>query len=266
MTHETTRTAPDIVTISAIAIVAYVFADIIHEGIGHGGMCLLTGGQPLALSSAYFQCSHEGRLVAAGGTLANLTAGVIAWIASRFVVRSTRLRYFFWLSMTINLLQAGGYFMFSGIANIGDWAVVIRGFHPAWLWRIGLTLLGIASYLAFVSISLLEMRPFLGLEWPERLRCARRLTWVAYLTGGVLLCIAGLFNPVGLILVAISSAAASFGGTSGLAWMGMMLRGPRIPSSSLQMPPLTRSWGWIVAAGVLAILFVAILGPSVKFR
>ncbi|MGH9866023.1 MAG: hypothetical protein ACRD4H_11470, partial [Candidatus Acidiferrales bacterium] len=123
---------PDVWTISAIAVVAYVIADIIHEGLGHGGMCVLTGGHPLALSSVYFQCEHEGRLVAAAGTLANLAAALVSWIASRFVLRSTRLRYFLWLLMTINLLEFGGYFLFSGVGNIGDWAAVIQGLQPAW--------------------------------------------------------------------------------------------------------------------------------------
>jgi hypothetical protein len=32
------------------------------------------------------------------------------------------------------------------------------------------------------------------------------------------------------------------------------------------MPPLTRSRGWIVAAGILAVIFVAVLGPGLKFH
>lgn len=42
--------AADVWTIVAIAVVAYVFADTIHEAIGHGGACVLTGGKPVALS------------------------------------------------------------------------------------------------------------------------------------------------------------------------------------------------------------------------
>jgi hypothetical protein len=229
-------------------------------------MGVLTGGHPLAFSPVCFQCEREGRLIAAGGTLANLAGALVSWIASRFVVRSTRLRYFLWLLMTINLLEFSGYFLFSGVANIGDWAAVIQRLQPAWLWRIGLTLVGVAAYLVCVWIALFQMRPFLGAEWPERLRRARRFTWTPYLTGGILMCIAGLFNPVGMILIAISAAAASFGGTSGLAWMGMLLRGTRIPTSALQMPPLTRSWEWIISGGVLAVLFIVILGSGVKFH
>src|SRR5262249_47750861 len=106
-------TTADFWTVVGIATIAYVFANILHEGIGHGGACLLTGGNPLALSTVHFECYKEERLVAAGGTLANLAAGLVCWLGSRFVHRGSHLRYFLWLLMTINLLQAGGYFLFS---------------------------------------------------------------------------------------------------------------------------------------------------------
>jgi hypothetical protein len=89
---------------------------------------------------------------------------------------------------------------------------------------------------------------------------------VPYFTDGILSCVAGMFNPVGVILVGISAAAASFGGASGLCWMWNWLKGSRIPTGSFEMAPLTRSRGWIVAAGILAVLFIAILGPGLKFQ
>ena len=204
--------------------------------------------------------------MAAGGTVANFALGSVCWLGSRIVSRATHLRYFLWLSMTINLLQAGGYFLFSGVGNIGDWALVIQRLQPLWLWRVGLTILGVGSYLLFVWIALLEMRPFLGQNEPERLQRAKKLTLVPYFTGGILSCVAGLFNPVGMILVAISAAAASFGGTSGLAWMSQMLRGNRLPRTAFEMPPLSRSRGWMIAAGILGVLFIAVLGPGLKFH
>ena len=63
-------TKPDLFTIAAVAIVAAVITDFVHEGLGHGGMCVATGGQPLMLSTVHFECSADTRLVAAGGTLA----------------------------------------------------------------------------------------------------------------------------------------------------------------------------------------------------
>ena len=260
-------TKPDLLTVAAIAIVATVIANFIHEGFGHGGMCVVKGGRPLVLSTVHFECSADTRLVAAGGTLANLIFGALSWVAMRAVKQSAPWRYFFWLLMTLNLFGVGGYFLFSGIGNIGDWAAVVAGWPPAWAWRVGLATLGIVTYFfLFVPLSLRELRPFLGKDAKVRVRRARRLTLVPYVTGGVLSCAAGALNPVGPLLILISAAASSFGGNSGLAWMWTLLHGSRIPSSEFQMPKIERSRGWIIAAVVVAIGFIMGLGPGVSFH
>ena len=263
--HEVTR--PDLLTIAAIAIAATVIADFIHEGIGHGGMCAATGGQPLVLSTVHFECSVDTRLVAAGGTLANLIFGALFWVAARAVKRTASWRYFFWLLMTFNLFEAGGYFLFSGIGNFGDWAAVVAGWQPAWAWRVGLIALGTVTYFfLFVPLCLRELRPFLGRDAGIRVERARRLTLTPYLTAGILSCVAGALNPVGPLLILVSAAAASFGGNSALAWMWTLLRGPRFPSSEVQISEIERSWGWMVAAVILATVFIAGLGPGVKLH
>jgi len=157
------------------------------------------------------------------------------------------LRYFLWLLMTINLLQAGGYFLLSGLGNMGDWAYVIHDLAPAWLWRAGLTVLGMVSYVLLVWLALLELRPFLG-EHDWRRGGAKDLTIVPYVTGGILYTVAGMFNPVGMILVGVSAAAASFGGTSGLGWMTQCLGSKFAPKVSGQPLTLQRSRGWMIAA------------------
>jgi hypothetical protein len=215
----------------------------------------------------HFQCSADTRLVAAGGTLANLVFGAVFWAAARTVKQVASWRYFFWLLMTFNLFDAGGYFLFSGIGNFGDWAAVVAGWQPPWAWRVGLVALGTVTYfLLFVPLCLRELRPHIGNDAEIRVSRARQLTVVPYLTGGVLSCAAGALNPVGPLLILVSAAAASFGGHSGLAWMWTLLHGPRIPSSELQMPEIERSQGWMVAAAVLAIVFIAGLGPGVKIN
>jgi hypothetical protein len=154
-------TKPDLLTTAAIAIIATVIGNFIHEGLGHGGMCIATGGRPLVLSTVHFECSADTRLVAAGGTLANLLFGTLSWGAVRAVKQSAPWRYFFWLLMTINLVSVGGYFLFSGIGDVGDWAAVVAGWQPAWPWRVGLAALGVVTYFfLFVPLSLRELRPF----------------------------------------------------------------------------------------------------------
>jgi hypothetical protein len=130
---------------------------------------------------------------------------------------------------------------------------------------VGLTAVGAVTYfILFVPLCLRELRPFLGQDAKIRVRRAQQLTLVPYFTSGILSCAAGALNPVGPLLILISAAAASFGGHSGLAWMSSLLYGPRIPSTELQMPEIKRSWGWVIAAVVLAIVFIVGLGPGVK--
>lgn len=257
----------DLLTIAAIAISVEVITDVIHEGLGHGGMCVAAGARPLAISTVHFECSADTRLVAAGGTLANMIFGMAGWRAARAIKKSAPWRYFFWLLMTFNLLDMGGYFLFSGIGNFGDWAAVVAGWQPSWAWRVGLTVVGtVAYFLLFVPLCLRELRPFLGKDSEIRVRRARQLMLAPYLTSGILSCAAGALNPVGPHLILLSAAAASFGGHSALAWMWTLFHGPRIASSELQLPVIERSWGWIIVAAVLAIAFIVGLGPGVKFN
>jgi hypothetical protein len=255
---------PDTLTIIAVTVMAAAITDVLHEAIGHGGACLLSGLHAIALSTVHFECSFDSRLVSAGGTLINIIAGGLALLALR-VAHAPRWKLFFWLLLTFNWLDAGGYFLFSGIGNIGDWAAVISGLQPVWAWRAGLTLLGVVCYLLVVWIVLRELQPMLSPDQAERLRRARRLLLIPYFTHGILLTVAGLLNPVGMLLVVISAMAASFGGCSAMLWMGSLLRGSMIPGPSREGPPVERSIPWIVVSAITAAMFVFVLGRGLHF-
>lgn len=262
------RSVADFWTVVAITAIVHALGSLLHEGLGHGGACLAIGAHPVSLTSVYFDCSRDSRWVSAAGTLANFAAGIVCWLllhGSR--ASSPRLRYFLWLLMTLNLLDGAGYFLFSGVGNIGDWADVIRGLQPAWAWHAGLAVLGAGLYFLLVCVAARELLRFLP-AGEDRWRTARRLTWLPYVAGGIISCIAGAFNPQGMILVAISAAAASFGGASGLIWMSwFMASAPRwFPPSPEPLRPLTRSRSWIVAGCVVAALFIFGLGRGVMFH
>ncbi len=257
----------DALTVGSIGIVAYMLGNVLHEGAGHGGACLLVGAKPLVLSSVHFECSLDSRLVMAGGTLMNLLAGAVFFALGRLTGRGyPRLKYFFWISMTVNLFTATGYFLFSGIGGIGDWGAFIEGLGPQWVWRIGLTIFGAATYLLAARISLLELRPIIGSNKEERYQRAVRLSAIPYFAGGILMCIAGALNPKGMVLILISAAASTFGGTSGLMWTTDWLnRGTAVPIGPPAEPmPIHRNWPLIVAACAIAIAFIGVLGPSVR--
>jgi hypothetical protein len=231
----------DVFTIAAIAVVAYAIANVLHEGVGHGGACLLMGGKPLALSSVHFECSESSKVVSAAGTIVNFIAAAIAY---PFMKRSRS--FFLWLFTTINLLMAAGYFLFSGIGNIGDWAQVFRG-API-IWRPILAIIGGALYYFFARRAA---------KWAGVFAEPKRVMLIAYFTGGLLYCISGAFNPHGPLLIAISAAAASFGGTSGLTWMDSF-----VPAGGTVV--VTRRAAWITAGAITAAIFIGVLGPSIS--
>lgn len=264
----------DLLTAASLAVLAYAAANVLHEGVGHGGACLAVGGTPRLWTSVSFECDTSGlapaavAIVAAGGTIVNLLAGAIA--ARMYARRKdgpVSLRYVLWLFAAINLMQAFGYLLFSGVGGIGDWATVMSAVHPAWVWRIALAAGGGALYWVTTERAFRVLGQFIGGAPAGRYAIGRRLSLAAYGTGAGLYLMAGALNPGGLLLLAVSAAAASLGGTCGLAWGPQLLRrGARVTGESGAEPPparIPREFGVIAAAGIVAFLFVFGLGPGV---
>src|ERR1700687_6231930 len=137
----------DVLPVCAISLLAEIIANVLHEGLGHAATALLTGAKSGLLTTVTWSSDFDSRLVAAGGTLANLAASIVFWIALRNAKSaSVRWRYFLLTSFAFNLFEGTGYFLFSGVTNFGDWAEVIAGLHAHWLWRALLVMVGTASY------------------------------------------------------------------------------------------------------------------------
>src|SRR5215469_12257312 len=139
--------ADDILTIGAISIVAGILTNILHEGVGHGLTALLTGAESGVLTTVAWSSAYDSRLVEAGGTLVNLAAGLLFWLALRTAKHASLcMRYFLLNGCAYNLFTGTGYFLFSGVMNFGDWAAVNSGLDPHWLWRVLLVVVGAISY------------------------------------------------------------------------------------------------------------------------
>jgi hypothetical protein len=261
---------PDLPTVTAIALVAYAASNVLHEAVGHGGACLALGGKPLVLSSVHFECGEQAmsalalRGVAAAGTIVNFIIGALALVVFKTAnpLHRPHAAYFVWLFTTLNLLSGAGYFLFSGVGGIGDWADVARGTMPPLVWRPAMSVFGGALYFLLARQSAQWLRSLVG-SGELSMRRSKLLTVPAYIAGGLLYCLSGLFNPVGPILIAISAAASSFGGASGLLWLTQFLR--RGEHSAAPAAALDRSYIWIVAGCVVSLIFVATLGPSIHF-
>jgi len=260
----------DLATITAISALAYSLANVVHEGLGHGGACILLGARPTMFNAIFFNYDETTasdsvqRAISAAGSILNVIVGLplIALLRSR-VPLSPRWRYFLWLFCAVNLLTAFGYLLYSGIGGIGDWARVIEGARPAILFRLTLAASGALLYFVVAPRLLMPaLYPFLGRDPGARVVRARRLSLIPYFVGSATLVVAGLPNPLGMKIVLISAAAASLGGTSLLAWYPAI---PRAPSSFASDTPLeiTRGVPWIVAAVIVTAIFVLVLGPGI---
>jgi hypothetical protein len=262
----------DLWTLAAFGALAYMISNVLHEGLGHGGVAWLSGARQITVTSTYMDAGIDTRWILAAGTLVNLAFGLLGLAALRGMRRSETsqlpqlrplpLRLFVWAFTAFNLLLGMGYFLFSGIGGIGDWAEWMKGLSPMWAWRLGFALLGAASYFASAWVLARELVAILGM-YEARMR---RMTWTMYFAGGLTACLAGVWNPMGWKLVLISAAASSLGGASGLMWIPSIAaraaRGmekkvtaavaiPRMPLLGMVTALLLVAYAWLLGRGVM---------------
>ncbi len=65
---------------AVIGTIAFMTADLIHECLGHGAMCLLLGNKIILLNSVYFRSSAGNFLTDISGPIANAVAGILIYI------------------------------------------------------------------------------------------------------------------------------------------------------------------------------------------
>ena len=260
-------TSSNLATVIAIAVVAYAADDTVHELLGHGITALFLHVKVLAVSTVGLQTAESSRMVAAAGAIANVIAGAIGLLFVRRSHGSASWRYFLWLFGFLNLMNGTGYLMASALLNSGDWAVVISGLQPPLLWRAGMGALGIISFITIVRWSARVMASMVNEGLFDR-RDMIRLTVPPYFAGGVLFIAASVFNPVGSALILGSGAGASLGLTFGLLLAPGMIKDMTKSEAAHQQeakpPSLPLSKSWIVAALLMAAIFIGIFGPGVR--
>jgi hypothetical protein len=253
----------DVPTICAISVVACMLSTMLHEGLGHAATAIVTLHASGILCTLAWSSVQDSRLVEAGGTLVNLAAACVCWLLLRAAQNEApRLRFFLLITMSFNLLAGTGYFFYSGVANFGDWAMVIQGLSPHWLFRTVLVVFGIISYYGAILLIGSSLVRRMGADQAD-VRRFRRLTWLPYFSALVIAAVAGLFNPIGMRYVLLSALAATAGGNCGLLWLRYYI--PRgIHPGSPQI--ISRSYPWIAVSAVLAVIFVAVFGPGIRLN
>jgi len=238
-----------------------MLSTMLHEGLGHAAVAIATLHVSGTLTSLAWSSVQDSRLVAAGGTLVNLASALVFWLLLRAARNaSPTLRFFFLITMSFNLLTGTGYFFYSGVSNFGDWAQVIEGLQPHWLWRIGLIVIGIVTYYGAILVIGESIVRRMGVPISDARRF-RRMTWIPYFSAIVIDGVAGLLNPFGMRYVFLSALAATAGGQCGLLWLRNYI--PRRIQSGPNNQPIPRSYAWITVAIVCAAIFIGVFGPGV---
>jgi len=266
----TRKPVVDWITVVAIAAIAISLNVAIHEGI-HAITCLAVGGDLLEYSALHVSCESQtgllSKIVSGSAPILNILFGLLIWT---FLRKSRNLpsptQYFLWLFMLMNWLNGSGYFMFSGIANVGDMAHVISGWEPAWLWRILMTIVGTLMFVFFVWLALREFGKMIGGEADEQIWRANKLGLLSYFTAFVVVLLAGLFNPNGFAsLPVIAGLLAVAGGMSPLVWMMQWFRAKSFVKLDKRPLEIQRSWQLIVASGIVVFVYAFILGRTLYF-
>lgn len=253
----------DAVTISAIGVLASIVADVLHEAVGHGLTALATGASSGLLTSVAWSSTFDSRLVAAGGTLVNLPAALVFWLTLRAAKASMAMRYFLVMGCAFNLFAGTGYFFFSGVTDFGDWAAVIAGTHPHWLWRTLLIVVGGASYYAAVRVIGVGLVRYVGIPREQQKRLQKFLL-LPYFSSIVVASAAAVLNPVGIQLLWESALAATAGGQSGMLWLRYYI--PRGTTTRHAPEVLGRNYIWVSVVAIVTIAYIAVLGRGVTLH
>jgi len=243
-------------TIVSMAVVASAAATLLHEGAGHGITAWLRGDIVTELTSNHLSTLKPDKWVDAAGTIVNLGVGTLSLLAAKAAGDRPATRYFLWLFAALNLLPGAGYFLFSGVMGIGDWQQIIADLPHYVAWRIAMAVFGLILYVFVVRILGRAVSPFTG----ER-KDYNTVGRLPYFAAGLFSALAGVFDPLGLRLLLISTIPAAFGGSSGLLWADSFLPRP-LTGKPLYVPRIA---AWWIAAAILGSAYVFFLGRGISF-
>jgi hypothetical protein len=155
-------------------------------------------------------------------------------------------------AMAFNFLWGAGYFVFSAVTNVGDWAFVLRdlALQPSWLWRFLMGTIGVFLYYCSVQLVASHLPQGTPLVVP-------------YLVAGMVSCFAALFFAGPMLPAMREAAQESFG--AGIGLLLLSYRNSRRPESSPTVEFVIHSNGWLLASAFATLAFIATLGRGFVF-
>ncbi|WP_266167893.1 hypothetical protein [Dyella subtropica] len=270
MAGSETRVRPwvDSWTLVGLVLLLLPLLTMVHELLGHALTCIASGHRPSELGAYYIECpSTSGwttRIVAMAGTGMDVLLAVLAYLAWRRVERPLP-RLMLWIVFAVKAMVAAGYWMFSGLTNLGDWGPDVGGgIGPLpwpWLWRAGLFAVGLYAYIRVVRLSIRMLIAMLG-GGDQARRVKRQIAMTVYVVGGVGAFVVSLFNPHGIVITLSSAMASSFGGLAGLFNVAYSRRCD-LPARDFF---IGRHSALVVVGLLVTLAFAAVLGPTIYLR
>jgi hypothetical protein len=250
----------DVPTLMAAGALAYMAETLLHEAVGHGGVCVASGLRFTMLAPLWMRCSDSPLLLVAAGPAMNVLAAC-AFAAALVLgpVRRPLTALLLWLGFTFNALVACGYLAVGALAGFGDWPVVFASVQPQWAWRIPAAMLAVmAYYLCLRAAAALFVR-HAGAGAAARARLQRRALWPTS-AAAVVACLAeiagGRGQPMPLALAVGCTILVGFSLTS----MDTVVARPAARQRDLGA--IDRAW-WLIAGGLGAsVAFIVLIGPG----
>lgn len=246
--------------LAAIALLAYVSADVAHHAAGHGLACLLSGGQIERLSSVFVQCSCKSAFIDLAGPFANLVLGSGALTAVRVMPNAAPPARLFWLlTAAFNLFFFAGQLVFDVALKTDDWAWPMRQYGVPEPLRYGLLLAGCAGYALVVRRLIGELACFAAP--PGR---AFKLVYRAWLMAGLIACATALLDTHPAHAIFYQAAPQSM-----VLTLGLLLAPAPAARRALSVPTAAAigfSLPWVVGAIAVAVASLLFLGPGTAIR
>lgn len=272
MTNSANRLPVDLLTVFGIALLVASVNVTKHEAV-HALTCLLTGGSLLEFSAQHVNCAASsvtaGKWVSASSAIVDvlIALGLYRWLQQPRAMHAPT-KFALWLLMLVSLTGGVGYLAFSGIIGVGDYANVIEGWQPEWLWRTLMSIVGLALFLLSVGMALKVVGQFIGgTDEDEQVGRLQRIGLTAYAGAVITSIAAGFFNEYGITgLPAVAGIIAAIGAGSPMVWMAQWFRADMFKKrSSTTNLTFGRSWAYIVSGLVAVSIYAFALGPGVAF-
>lgn len=262
--------AVDVTTAAILGLTVFLGSALVHEGLGHGGACLATGGRVRGVSLANAGCegSRAPAVESVAGPLANVAVGGASagWLLSR-PPRDPVAYSYLWLQSSVHLFQASGYLMVGPWVPVGDMGTggALAGVSRPLPAQLALSAAGAGMTFGTVLLSNHLAAPLWGRGASLDRESRRRMTVLPYALGGGLVTASSIANRAGPEFAA-SAGVANLAGTLFLAYIPLFFADEVfIPGPPTDEAPrsLRAQKAWLIAGGVVATAAIATLGPGV---